>query len=227
MSSYQERILGTNDVTTGFIYSSIDMGVTWRRLTTGGIPNGGYWRDIACSSDGTTVVSCIEGGKIYVSTNSGATWITPTSPTNDSWGAVAMSSDGTIMYAGTINEYSASIYKSTNSGSTWSLVSYSGTFPGLHNKIVCSTDGTKVAVLGLAGSTNNICYSSNGGTSWTAVTLPAYPTSQGYPHDIALSGDGSRLIVSTLGYVFYYSTTNLASATAYSGLSTSYQYTGV
>jgi hypothetical protein len=59
-------------------------------------------------------------GFIYVSTNSGATWIQSDAPSKV-WSSVASSSDGTKLVAVTMN-YPANaswIYTSTNSGVTW------------------------------------------------------------------------------------------------------------
>src|SRR5216683_1139178 len=55
------------------------------------------WQSVASSSDGTKLVACVYGGKIYTSTDSGANWTERAS--NRNWRSVASSSDGTKLVA--------------------------------------------------------------------------------------------------------------------------------
>jgi len=231
LTSFQEYAPGTITLDTGNMYISTNRGITWIKQSGNGVPSGGYWRDVACSSDGTVAVACIEGMTVYTTTNSGTSWTALGTgaglPVSGFWGAVAMNPAGTTMYAGTLDEYNTSLYTSTNSGVSWSKVNYSTTYPTLFRKIVCSSDGTKLLVLGAPGNTTNIAFSSSSGTTWTAVTLPAYPTMMGYPHDIAMDASGSTFYVTTEYYVYTYSTSDLATATTITTLPATYQYTAV
>ena len=58
----------------------------------------------------------VNGGSIYTSTDSGATWTERTSAGSRDWQSITSSSDGTKLAAA---EYGGSIYTPTDSGATW------------------------------------------------------------------------------------------------------------
>ena len=66
----------------------------------GGVPRDSArnWVAAASSADGTKLVAAVDGGRIYTSTDSGATWISQES--DRAWYAVASSADGTKLVAG-------------------------------------------------------------------------------------------------------------------------------
>jgi photosystem II stability/assembly factor-like uncharacterized protein len=72
------------------------------------------WYAMAGSADGTHLVAAVNGGQIYTSTNSGATWTAQT--TTGPWCSVASSADGATLAA--VAER-GQIYTSTNGGATW------------------------------------------------------------------------------------------------------------
>ena len=55
----------------GYIYTSIDYGVTWTQATSDTTRN---WLSIAMSSDGKYQTAVVYGGYIYRSTDYGVTW---------------------------------------------------------------------------------------------------------------------------------------------------------
>jgi photosystem II stability/assembly factor-like uncharacterized protein len=55
----------------GYIYMSVDNGVTWVQQTAGGLWN---WRAIASSADGAKLVAGAPGYALSVSNNGGAAW---------------------------------------------------------------------------------------------------------------------------------------------------------
>ena len=86
---------------------------------------GGGWNAAGSSADGNvlimTAVGINEG--MYISTNSGATWITSDFPTNSEtlWSSLASSADGSkwITSTGGDRHGFKSTYTSTNMGLTW------------------------------------------------------------------------------------------------------------
>jgi hypothetical protein len=90
-SSDGTKILAASGTT---IYRSTDGGETWikRNTNVGGT-------GLACSSDGTFVISCKNTNYIYISTDSGETWSTKVTNITRKWSSVACSSDGNKLVA--------------------------------------------------------------------------------------------------------------------------------
>ncbi len=93
--------------------------------------------DIAMSADGARIAACAYGGQIWISADTGATWIARESARN--WRAIAMSADGTKLAAHDLNGY---VYFSTDSGVTWTPVSVPRNID--NHGLVMSADGTRV-----------------------------------------------------------------------------------
>jgi hypothetical protein len=72
--------------------------VTWTAQTSG-LPGSAHWGSVASSADGTHLVAVVDGGQIYTSANSGATWTAQAGAPSTSWLSVASSSDGTHLVA--------------------------------------------------------------------------------------------------------------------------------
>jgi photosystem II stability/assembly factor-like uncharacterized protein len=73
------------------------------------------WSAAASSADGSHLAAAVNGGLIYVSTNSGVTWSAADVPATN-WDALVMSADGGELTAAATNGV---IYSSTDSGATW------------------------------------------------------------------------------------------------------------
>jgi hypothetical protein len=73
------------------------------------------WSSVAVSADASHLAAAVNGGPIYLSTNSGAAWFASSAP-NENWSAIAMSSDGSQLTAA-VN--GGVIYTSSDSGATW------------------------------------------------------------------------------------------------------------
>ena len=80
--------------TDKIILKSINSGVTWTTATPAPSLN---WSGISVSPDGTKIFACAEGGQLYKSTDTGATWIALDS--SRQWKGVASSSDGAKLAA--------------------------------------------------------------------------------------------------------------------------------
>jgi photosystem II stability/assembly factor-like uncharacterized protein len=146
------------------------------------------WKAITSSADGTKLAAAAERGKIYTSTDSGATWTEQGAPTA-SWNSITSSEDGTKLAAVGSN---AQIYTSADSGVTWAAHENSRNWIS----IATSSDGTKLAAASTGGITSGeIHTSANSGATWTNVTNLETPW-----RSIALSSDGTKLAAAAAGY---------------------------
>jgi hypothetical protein len=166
---------------------STDSGNTWQTNQASPI----YGTCIASSADGSKLATWnINGGKygIYVSTNSGGTWVKTNGPTafnSITSMSLASSANGSVLLESGSGSY---IYVSTNSGASWST---GGSPSEEWVSGACSADGTKL----IAASSGGIYTSTNFGFAWTATALPA-PTWSSL--SVACSADGKQLIASGL-----------------------------
>ena len=139
------------------------------------------WFSIASSADGSVLFA--SGGTtnqsaIYISTNSGATWAQTTLPmTNSSFG-LAVSADGTTVFAesgfhGSSPTNSNPLFLSTNSGSTWTSLIGPTTNKTSWNAM--SADGGKL-IVGMFDSShqhNWVYISTNSGATWASNEFDA------------------------------------------------------
>jgi hypothetical protein len=78
----------------GLIYTSSDSGISWSHTT---VPTND-WYSITSSADGMRLVA-LGAGYAYLSTDSGATWISVDPPAGASWSAITSSADGNRVVA--------------------------------------------------------------------------------------------------------------------------------
>jgi hypothetical protein len=137
------------------------------------------WCAVAISDDGTRVVAVEASGDIWVSTDSGATWVDRSSGTSSTEAHVAMSSDGMKIVATSINDF----YFSTDGGENWShhFVGGDSWFD-----LASSSDGTKLAAVGYNG---RIYTSNDSGGTWAIRSSAGTRDWYG----VTISDDGSRV----------------------------------
>ena len=150
-------------------------------------PSKQLWSSVASSSDGTRLVAVsggfdidgvlTNGGYIYTSSDSGATWTQRTAP-QQGWVSLASSSDGTKLVA----VGNDSIYRSSDSGTTWAQTGAQQ----LWSSVASSSDGTKLVAV-VAG--DHIYTSSDSGVTWTQTTAPQQDWVS-----VASSSDGTNLV---------------------------------
>ncbi len=182
-----QRRTQTGDATTTYdkIYKSTNGGTSWTALSA---PDS-TWECIACSSDGQVILAgntasgnASYNGRWAISTNGGTTW--SAGATSGTWAAVAVSSNGTRMYARSSGASATTLYRSSDSGATWSTTTSATQFRG----IVCSSDG--LTVLTGRGATSRPSISTDGGVNFTfASVLPS-----GNWDVVAISADGTTMI---------------------------------
>lgn len=80
-------------VDNGYVYKSINYGVTWTTLTHANIPPKHY-RDIACNATGEYVTVIDDLGNIIYSSNSGSTWsVTTISGSSNNYKSISMAAN--------------------------------------------------------------------------------------------------------------------------------------
>ncbi len=187
---------GVNLVAAGgflndMIYRSVDSGLTWAPIDG---PTG-QWTSLASSADGSVLMGTVFGQFLYVSTDSGATWRDCFISQN--WVATYCSAAGDLMAAVQTSGNESSVSISTDLGLSWSALT---NLPAvLWSGFVASTNGS---VMALVSDEGHLFVSTNSGSSWAANSLPVMDRVP-----IAISGDGSRLVVGILGGIC--SSTNL------------------
>ncbi len=166
------------------------------------------WVSVASSADGSKLVA-LESvnllpdgsrvpGKIYTSSDSGASWVQSGGPNVPSaeWESVASSADGSKLVA---VASSGQVYTSSTSGASWDLSSGPNAAPSITwNSAASSADGNDLVIGGAA----TIYTSRDAGTNWKASTGPnAAPN--GNWLSIASSVDGSKLVAARYGSTIY------------------------
>jgi BNR/Asp-box repeat len=128
--------------------------------------------------------------KGFRSSDGGATWVEMASMESRYWMSVDTSADGQVVFAtGSVyvgGAFQSAVFKSVDSGDTWStVIAFDSSSPSLmYGDVSVSEDGQKVVV----GSNSGVMYSSNQGATWTSIW-------SGDARGVAISGDGSVIMV--------------------------------
>jgi photosystem II stability/assembly factor-like uncharacterized protein len=162
----------------------------WAQSWTQASSPGTDWIAMASSADGMRMVTAANGqtspfnGSLYLSTDSGATWLPATAAPQLRWSGVASSADGTNLAA---SAASGRIYTSTDAGASWNTsnvpaLSWSG--------IALSADGLRLAAVFVSGI---IYLSTNGGAVWMTNNTGAIRLNA-----VVSSADGNRLAAANI-----------------------------
>ena len=158
------------------------------------------WSTVASDADGSVLVATINPGRLYVSTDSGATWTErqPAGASDKYWKTVTVSDDGSKILAAVGGSSAGRIYLSSNSGVNWSEIQPAGASDKKWNSVAVSGSGDKMIVANggdfftCMGGPCRLFISSNGGTNW-AETQPA-GASNFYWNAVAVSDDGLYIL---------------------------------
>jgi photosystem II stability/assembly factor-like uncharacterized protein len=101
--------------------------------------------------------------EMYVSTDRGLSW-TKADKKSGSWASVALSEDGTVIYAGEAGR----LWKSTNYGVSWTELQPDGAADKNWTALACDADGT--VVMASDSGSGNLWLSTNSGAAWAACT---------------------------------------------------------
>lgn len=163
---------GNSDAIRGAgVWKSTNAGGTWTQLSSTSGTSFRYVMDLVVTSTGRIVMAA--NGGLYTSDNGGTSFTRRQSSTYFADIEIAANGD---LYAGT--RYSGKLYKSTNNGTNWTLISNLGGSPERIEIACAPSDSSRVYVVASGGSgdsdTEFIKKSSNGGTTWTTMTIPTY-----------------------------------------------------
>jgi hypothetical protein len=174
------------------VLKSTDAGATWTLLTNFANPNAqfGYYyihKIIVRPDNHNTLYAAMLGG-VWKSTDAGTSWAKLNTNTQVSVRCTDLVADPTnadIMYAAFGFFSTDGIYKTTNGGTSWLLVN--GGFPPRTDNYVrislaIAPSNPQILYACICDSlyyTHSIQKTTNGGTSWSAVTKPMDPVSGG------------------------------------------------
>ena len=178
------------------IYTSTNYGSSWLSNNVPSNP----WLSVASSADGIRLVAVALSASqpIWISTNSGITWMPTSAPATNRlgklnpWVGIASSADGTklVGVAGGNAPLKGAIFISADSGASWNETDAPIDY---WSSVSSSADGSKLAavVRGNAQATNggSIYISTNSGAVWTQANAP---TNLRWT-SIASSADGRKL----------------------------------
>ena len=155
------------------------------------------WKSAASDSDGSNLITGVENGRLYTSSDSGSSWTErqPAGDANKEWNSVSSDSDGSYLIAGVKN---GRLYTSSDSGASWTERQPAGTVDKSWKSVSSDSDGSNL----IAGVESGRLYtSSNSGVSWTE-RQPA-GTADKYWNSVSSDSDGSNLIASAWGGRLY------------------------
>ncbi|MBX9832037.1 MAG: hypothetical protein K2X78_03220 [Burkholderiaceae bacterium] len=156
---------GTGSGTFGDVLRSSDAGVSWTAITPAANKQ---WTGVAMSPDGVHIVvtesqstPSVVNGYVYVSHDSGATFMRCDSAGAGIWACLLISDDGQVVFASA----TGITMKTIDGGSTWAQSGSSLTL----RRAVANSDCSKVIGLTSADS-GNIVTTTDGGATWTVIT---------------------------------------------------------
>jgi hypothetical protein len=186
---------GTGGVTSGNIFISTNYGNTWTASASAGSST---WTGIAMSENGIFQTAVSTTG-VYISSNSGTTWVNPISIAN--LYCVSISANGKYQLAG-IGGATATgtLYLSTDYGATW-VNSNTGITPGIVNchSVAVSATGQYMTALVFGGA---IYTSSDFGVTW--VKNNSAPTNINW-HGVTMSSNGQYQLAvnNNAGFIYW------------------------
>jgi hypothetical protein len=149
------------------------------------------WNGITTSTNGVNLAAVVYNEFIYLSTNSGVSWVSPPVSPSKKWLSIASSGDGSRYVAGTENDF---IFMSNDSGQGWS----GRALPGarIWTGVASSLDGTNLVAV--AWNAGPVYTSADAGETWQ---LRSGAGNRNWSA-VASSGDGTNIVASTTVGVF-------------------------
>lgn len=218
----------------GYVRSVTD-GATWTAFKPASLA---WCNDLVRSAQAPlTLFAGFYGSGIYKSIDDGATWTLLTNGLPSSGfqrvNLAISDSNASVVYASLINSSGqlAGMYKTTNGGSAWSLLSstpnYVCTQGWYDNGLAVSPTNPNIVYAGGVFSycSGGIAKSSNGGTSWTYVTVGSDGTQVHPDQHYFVFGPGGALWAASDGGVWKTTTGGSSWVNLNQGLSTAMLYT--
>jgi photosystem II stability/assembly factor-like uncharacterized protein len=178
------RMLAADGLT---VKMSSDAGTTWTNVNPAGAQ--AYFTTVSVNGSGSTMLAGVQGGRLYLSTNGGASWAEtrPAGNTDQQWYTSGVSKDGKTMLVGTNG---GRIYLSKDSGATWAETQPAGNADKCWRVSEVKGGGQ---ILFVASRGGRVYKSTNAGTSWTE-TQPA-GNNDLYWMKAGMSEDGQNAII--------------------------------
>ena len=169
----QNALCTSSSATATFVHRTTDGGTTWTQVYT---QTGGFMDAIwmTSASNGIMYGDPVSGNwELYKTTDGGATWnalpALAQSGSEAGWNN-AMYVSGSSIYFGTNN---TRIYYSSDMGNSWTPQTTTGQI----NSYAIWFNDANIGLMG--GSTGGLDATTNGGTTWTAITSPGAVASAG------------------------------------------------
>ena len=157
----------------GGLYQSVDAGVSWTNPEQGLADN--YVASLAAdpSSSSTIYAGTADPGAgvsqaVYKSVDGGATWTKTALSAGSNTIDVLAVNPGNTQMVGAVTQGGTSYFQTSNAGSGWSTIT-PPTACGNLLTIFYEADGSTVDL----GTTAGVCRSTDGGNTWTALTVAA------------------------------------------------------
>jgi hypothetical protein len=181
-------------------WTSTNSGEIWTNVNPGPIAG-----PVATNATGTVLViadgGSVSPARMFVSTNSGASWSSPLSmTTSHGWGGLASDSAGAHLVA--VGEFPGDIWTSTDLGASWIDRTASGPAHGLDwSSVASSSDGTHLVAVEGSGEvvtasgvvTGDIWTSGDSGVTWTNRTASGAAHNLAW-RSVASDANGTNLI---------------------------------
>jgi hypothetical protein len=150
------------------------------------------WHWVASNAAGTVLVAAVNPGSVFVSRDSGATWVDSGLP-QANWISVDMDVTGRTLVA---VAFTGGMYRSSDAGATWTRIdtAFNAGNSLQYESVTVSQDGQRVVATVLNGP---IYVSSNGGASFTTAGGSAAGVNRWRAIDG--SADGSVVVAVTQG----------------------------
>jgi photosystem II stability/assembly factor-like uncharacterized protein len=164
-----QHFITVTNLEGAFIFETLDGGTSWTRLLLSTSPG---FLDFD-RLPGGTLIAVADDGDIYRSTDAGVHWVNTIDAIpsrRQPLGAIAVG-PGTRGAAGTTGSPGQQWYKTEDGGATWSL-DLTGPFISFTSDIGY-WDADRAII---AGDIGKIWFTTNGGATWTAASLPGAPT---------------------------------------------------
>jgi photosystem II stability/assembly factor-like uncharacterized protein len=202
----------------GQIFTSSDSGINWTERNPAGGTTSRGWTSVSSDSDGSFLVATCSnsyppsgpsyGGRVYTSSDSGATWTErrPDGNTDYAWLCSACSADGSFIAVGVGANFPhrSRLYTSSDYGTNWTERRIYGDHDCDWIDVAVDDAGKKIFVLveyNLGG--RKLFLSSDAGATW----IEQIPSTVANPYwqSLAISGDGlSRIAGMSSGRIYTY-----------------------
>lgn len=187
------------------VYKSTNYAGSWTALGTSGLPTTSFYiRNVGTAKSNANVVGIVaNSGRVFLTSNGGASWSTPAAlPNNGSYtSSVAFDpADYNVVYVSSVapDGTKSHLWKSSNFGASWTAVDTNGLPAGMPVNVVTVDPGDRNVVY--AGTHTGVYRSGDGGSTWArwGTALPQVSVM-----DIWINGSGSKVRVATYGRGFW------------------------